>query len=77
MKNPKILLTTFAFFFLVGIKATVVSVVSSAIGLFLIGAAITILTGKNMFYSGMRQVIFGLTAALITFGIGRLIGISI
>jgi VIT1/CCC1 family predicted Fe2+/Mn2+ transporter len=28
-------------------------------------------------FSGMRMVFFGLTAAAITFGIGRLIGVSI
>jgi VIT1/CCC1 family predicted Fe2+/Mn2+ transporter len=28
-------------------------------------------------YSGMRMVIFGLLAAAVTFGIGRLIGTSI
>jgi VIT1/CCC1 family predicted Fe2+/Mn2+ transporter len=34
-------------------------------------------TGKNVFFSGMRQVVFGLIAAGITFGIGHLIGVSI
>jgi VIT1/CCC1 family predicted Fe2+/Mn2+ transporter len=34
-------------------------------------------TGKSVWYSGMRQVIFGLIAAAITFGIGRLIGVSV
>jgi VIT1/CCC1 family predicted Fe2+/Mn2+ transporter len=44
--------------------------------LFLIGAAITLFTGKNVWYSGFRQVFFGLAAAAITFGIGKLIGVS-
>ena len=43
----------------------------SALGLFLIGASITLFTGKNVWYSGFRQVLFGLLAAAITFGIGR------
>jgi VIT1/CCC1 family predicted Fe2+/Mn2+ transporter len=42
-----------------------------------IGAAITLFTGKNVWYSGFRQVLFGLIAAAITFGIGKLIGVSI
>ena len=49
----------------------------SALGLFLIGASITLFTGKNVWYSGFRQVLFGLLAAAITFGIGKLIGVSV
>lgn len=65
------------FFWGGGYTAIIISVISSTIGLFLIGAAITLFTGKSVWYSGMRQVIFGLMAAAITFGIGRLIGVSI
>ncbi len=65
------------FIFSSGFKAVVISVICSAFGLFIIGSAITLFTGKNVWYSGFRQVIFGLAAAAITFGIGRLIGISI
>ncbi len=67
----------FPFFFLDGTQAILLSVGCSAIGLFLIGAAITLFTGKNVFYSGFRQVLFGLAAAAITFGIGKLIGVSL
>jgi VIT1/CCC1 family predicted Fe2+/Mn2+ transporter len=49
----------------------------SAIGLFGIGSAITLFTGKSVWYSGFRQVLFGLMAAAITFGIGKWIGVSI
>lgn len=65
------------FFFTTGIHAIVLSVILSAAGLFLIGGAITLFTGKNLWYSGFRQVIFGLIAAAITFGIGKLIGVSV
>ncbi len=65
------------FMFLSGMKAVVISVALSAVGLFLIGAAITLFTGKNVWYSGFRQVLFGLAAAAITFGIGKLIGVSV
>jgi VIT1/CCC1 family predicted Fe2+/Mn2+ transporter len=60
--------------FLSGFTAVIVSVVFSAIGLFIVGAAITLFTGRSVFYSGTRQVLFGLLAAAITFGIGHLIG---
>jgi VIT1/CCC1 family predicted Fe2+/Mn2+ transporter len=49
----------------------------SSVGLFLIGSAITLFTNKNVWYSGFRQVIFGLAAAAVTFGIGKIIGVSI
>ena len=45
--------------------------------LFLIGAAITLFTGRNVWYSGLRQVLFGLAAAGVTFGIGKLIGVTV
>lgn len=65
------------FMFTDGWMAIVLSTVFSAIGLFLIGAAITLFTGKNVWFSGFRQVFFGLAAAAVTFGIGKLIGVSI
>jgi vacuolar iron transporter family protein len=48
--------------------------VMCGVGLFIIGAGITLFTGRNVMYSGVRQVLFGLAAAVVTFGIGRLIG---
>jgi VIT1/CCC1 family predicted Fe2+/Mn2+ transporter len=65
------------FAFLSGNIAVYMSMAVSAFALFLVGAAITLMTGRNIFYSGFRQVIIGLTAAIITFGIGKLIGISV
>lgn len=64
------------FFFSGGMMAILISAASSALGLFLIGAAITLFTGKSVWYSGFRQVLFGLIAAAITFGIGHWIGVS-
>ncbi len=65
------------FIFTSGIQAIILSVVFSAIGLFLIGAAITLFTGRNIWSSGFRQVLFGLAAAAVTFGIGNLIGVAV
>ncbi|NMC86200.1 MAG: rubrerythrin family protein [Anaerolineaceae bacterium] len=67
----------FPFFFLTGMTAVFVSIAVSAVGLFLLGAVITLFTGRSIWFSGMRMVLFGLLAAAITFGIGRLIGVSI
>ena len=65
------------FFFIGGMQAVIFSTVLSGFGLFLIGASITLFTGKNVWYSGFRQVVFGLAAAAVTFGIGKLIGVSV
>jgi len=67
----------FPFFFWSGATAIYISLAVSAVGLFIIGAAITLMTGRGILFSGVRQVIVGLIAAALTFGIGRLIGISI
>lgn len=64
-------------FFISGFNAVIASLICSGLGLFLIGAGITLLTGRSILYSGMRQVIFGFAAAAITFGVGRLLGVSI
>jgi VIT1/CCC1 family predicted Fe2+/Mn2+ transporter len=60
-----------------GTPAIIVSLISGGVGLFLIGSAITLMTGRTVLFSGTRQVIFGLAAAAITFGIGRLLGVSV
>lgn len=62
------------FFITAGLPGIVWSAGVSAAGLFGIGAAITLMTGRPVFWSGFRQVLFGLAAAAVTFGIGRLVG---
>lgn len=66
-----------SYFVVEGTTAVAVSVVLSVIGLFVIGAAITIITGRNALISGLRQVLFGVAAAAITFGVGRLVGANL
>ena len=63
-----------AFFFLSGTRAVVVSAALSAVGLFAIGALITVFTGRNAVFSGGRQVLIGGAAAGVTYVVGRLIG---
>jgi vacuolar iron transporter family protein len=62
------------YFFSSGSAAVVGSIGCAALGLFAIGALITLLTGRNALFSGSRQLVFGLLAAGVTFGLGRLIG---
>jgi len=63
-----------AFFFTRGLAAVAWSVGLSGVGLFALGAATSLFTGRGPLYSGGRQVLFGLAAAALTFGIGRLVG---
>ena len=67
----------YPFMILDGRNAIYLSLASSIVGLFGIGTAITLLTGKNILFSGFRQVAFGLAAAAVTLGIGSLIGVSL
>lgn len=60
-----------------GPPAIIGAAVLSAIGLFALGATITLLTGRHAVRSGLRQVGFGLAAAAITFAIGKLLGTAI
>lgn len=60
-----------------GMPAIIWSISLSALGLFVIGSAITLFTGRSIWFSGFRQVLFGLAAATVTFGIGKLVGVSI
>jgi VIT1/CCC1 family predicted Fe2+/Mn2+ transporter len=62
------------YFFIGGTAAVVIAIVIAAAALFVIGALITLLTGRSAVFSGSRQLVFGLLAAGVTFGLGRLIG---
>ncbi len=65
------------YLFTTGITAIIASLVLSAAGLFLIGSLITLMTGRSVLFSGTRQVLVGMAAAGLTFGVGKLIGTSV
>jgi len=65
------------FIFMTGASAIAVSAVLAGLALFGVGAAITYVTGLSIWISGTRQLAFGMAAAAITFGIGRLVGVAI
>jgi VIT1/CCC1 family predicted Fe2+/Mn2+ transporter len=65
------------FLFLTGASAVSVSLLASALALFLVGAAITLVTGRSVFSTGLRQLLFGAAAAGVTYGIGRLLGVTL
>ena len=60
-----------------GTTAVVTALALSALGLFGIGAAITLLTGRSVLASGSRQLAFGAAAFAVTYGIGALFGTAV
>jgi VIT1/CCC1 family predicted Fe2+/Mn2+ transporter len=62
------------YFFAKGGLAVGLAIAFSALGLFAIGILITLLTGRGALFSGTRQLVFGLLAAGVTYGLGQLIG---
>ena len=62
------------FFFATGVPAVVASIIVSAAALMLVGAAITVVTGSSVLRTGGRQVLLGMFAAAVTFGLGALVG---
>jgi VIT1/CCC1 family predicted Fe2+/Mn2+ transporter len=67
----------FPYFFTQGPPALIASIILSVIALFVLGAAITVITGQSALKSGLRQVIFGVAAATITFVVGRFFGAAL
>jgi VIT1/CCC1 family predicted Fe2+/Mn2+ transporter len=65
------------FLLMTGAAAVTTSATASTLALFLLGAAITLFTGRGVLASGSRQVVFGLVAAAVTYGIGSLLGVAI
>ncbi len=65
------------FFFCDLSTAVMLSAIFSTLALFIVGAAITLFTGRGVWFSGMRQVIFGLGAAALVYGVGKIVGVSL
>jgi VIT1/CCC1 family predicted Fe2+/Mn2+ transporter len=67
----------FPFFFLAGWPAIVTSALASVAGLFGLGAATTLFTGRSVLLAGTRQVIVGAAAATLTYVLGAILGASV
>ena len=59
-----------------GLVLTALSLGLSLVALFAVGAAVSLLTGRSLLFSGIRQLGIGLAAAVVTYLIGSLIGVS-
>jgi VIT1/CCC1 family predicted Fe2+/Mn2+ transporter len=64
-------------FWLSGSAALFVSLAASGVALVLIGAGTSLFTGRPLLVSAVRQLAIGFAAAAITYGIGRLVGVSL
>ena len=60
-----------------GTAALVAAIVLAAAALVAVGSGIGVLNGRSAVRSGLRQLLLGGAAALITFGIGHLIGATV
>jgi VIT1/CCC1 family predicted Fe2+/Mn2+ transporter len=65
------------YLFLRGSTAVITSLAVSGLALAAIGAGTSLLTGRRVLFSATRQLAIGYSAALVTFGIGRLAGIAL
>src|SRR5919112_2193665 len=67
----------FPFLFLTGWAAIATSAFASVVGLFMLGAATTLFTGRSVLLAGSRQVLIGAAAAAFTYVLGALLGTSV
>ncbi|HZR97968.1 MAG TPA: VIT1/CCC1 transporter family protein [Chloroflexota bacterium] len=65
------------FLFLHGFTAIATSLLVSGLGLFVVGALLSLFTARNPLVSGLRMLGVGLAAATVTYLVGRLIGVSV
>ena len=71
------LIPVFPFIFTTGFTAVIISLVLSVFGLFGIGAGVSLTASSPLWKAGGRQILLGLLAAGITFGLGKLIGSAV
>ena len=57
--------------------ALIASLAASGVALLLIGGGTALFTGRGVWFSAVRQLLVGLAAAGVTYGIGRLIGVAL
>jgi vacuolar iron transporter family protein len=65
------------FVWLAGTAGVAVSATVGGLGLFALGAATTLFTGRGALRSGLRQMLLGLAAAAVTYGVGAALGVSL
>jgi VIT1/CCC1 family predicted Fe2+/Mn2+ transporter len=65
------------FFFASLARPLTISCAAAAAGLFVVGAVLSLFSGRNAFYGGARMLAIGALAGLATWGIGTWIGVAV
>ena len=65
------------YFWLEGTQALVASLAASTFALGLIGSGTSLFTGRSVPFSAIRQILIGFIAAAITYGVGKVVGVSL
>ena len=65
------------FFWMGAPRAAWLCVALSAAALATIGGLTSLFNGRSPVFSAARQVVFGCAAAAVTYGIGRLLGVTL
>jgi vacuolar iron transporter family protein len=60
-----------------GAAAFYASIAVSLGALFVVGAGVSLLTGRSLLFSGFRQMGIGAAAAAVTYAVGRVIGVGV
>jgi VIT1/CCC1 family predicted Fe2+/Mn2+ transporter len=66
-----------AFVWASGVEGIVQCIVLSGLGLAGIGVFTSLFSGRGAIFSAVRQVLIGMVAAACTYGIGKLLGVSL
>ena len=65
------------FLFVAGVTGTVISAAFTAAALLIVGALTSRLTGRPVLTSSLRQLLVGVSAAVVTYAVGTLVGVSV
>jgi VIT1/CCC1 family predicted Fe2+/Mn2+ transporter len=65
------------FLFASGTKSMAIATVLTAVALFGVGATLSLFTGRNAWWSGVRMLAIGCAAGVVTYWIGKLMGVTL
>ena len=71
------LIPLFPFLLFRGGQGVIISAVLAGLALFTVGGTLAVFTGKGVLYSGLRMLCIGGMVALVTNGLGRLLGVTL
>ena len=63
--------------FMAGRSAVIASLATAGVALALVGAGTSLFTGRGAVFSAIRQLLIGMAAAAVTYGLGALVGASL